>query len=128
MSYNISTFKLKELNNLLIPLKAFYKSARRGGNPESRKNDDGSITLSGCEGEGITGIMHGSYVMEDIFLKVTAIDIHGEGSGYFMREILEPALKESRGKLTASCVWEGGDSINKLIVEDGKVIWENIEI
>jgi len=56
------------------------------------------------------------------------IECTGEGSGSFMDYILEPALKQSKGVLRASCVWEGGDSINKLLVEDGEVDWIDIEI
>ncbi len=126
MAYDIDTFELKELDNLLIPLKAFYKSSKKDWHPESRNNEDGSITLSGCDGPEITG-WAGGWIKYPI-LRVTVIKIRGEGSGYFMKEIVEPALKESTGKLTASCVWAGGDSTSKLIVEDGKVTWENIEI
>jgi len=45
-----------------------------------------------------------------------------------MNEVLEPAFKDNTGKFIASCVWEGGDSINKLIVNGGAVSWEDIEI
>jgi hypothetical protein len=128
MSYNISTFNLKKLENLQIPLRAFYKSSRKDWHPESRKNNDGSITLSGCEGGGVTGMTADGGFPGNVILAVSDICICGEGSGYFMNEILEPALKESAGFLMASCVWEGGDSINNLIVENGNVKWEDIEI
>jgi len=45
-----------------------------------------------------------------------------------MNEILEPAFKDSKGLFVASLVWEGGDSINRLTVEDGNILWEDIEI
>jgi len=45
-----------------------------------------------------------------------------------MEWILEPALKDNTGRLEAVCVWEGGDTINKLIVDNGEVKWENIEL
>jgi hypothetical protein len=126
MSYNISVFKVKKLENLIIPLRAFYISPRKDWHPESRKHKDGLITLSGCDGEGVTGVMDGS--MGNIVLKVRDVHICGEGSGCFMREIFEPALEKSTGFLTASCIWEEGDSISKLIAENGDIRWENIEI
>jgi hypothetical protein len=54
--------------------------------------------------------------------------VEGEGSGTAMNWIIEPALTESTGELTASCIWEGGDSINQLILKNGVVSWRDIEI
>lgn len=122
MSYNIDTFKIKKLENLEIPLSAFFEHERSDWHPEKEFDENGKLTLNcGCEQE-ING-----YVDNNI-LKVESMDMYGEGSGTFVNWILEPALKKSKGVLEASCVWEGGDSINKLIVHDGILKWEDIDI
>ena len=61
-------------------------------------------------------------------LHVTDIQCSGEGSGTIMFHILAPALEKSTGELVAVCVWEGGDSIDRIIVKDGKVMREDIEL
>ena len=121
MSYNIDTFKLKKLQDLSFPVKALYKNPRTDWHPERVNNDDGTVTFINCETE-IKGT-----VKDDIFY-MESIKCSDEGSGIVMRDMLEPAFKESKGILVASCVWEGGDSINKLLVEDGCVDWVKIEI
>lgn len=101
MSYNISNFKVKRLENLSFPVNALYL------NP--RKNE-----------------IHG-YVKDGHFV-VTRIDCSGEDSGTVMMDMLEPAFIKSTGHLIALCVWEGGDSINRLEVHDGSISWTDIEI
>lgn len=121
MPYNIDTWKVKTLENLRIPVDAFYTHPRIDWHPDKEYNEDGILTLV-CMESHITG-----KVNENI-LEVSEIEISGEGSGTSMDWIVEPALKQSRGRLIASCVWEGGDSINRIIVEEGNVHWEDIEI
>ena len=111
MSYNIDSWKTKRLNNLTIPLEAFYRHARTDWHPSKPVVEDaetGAVTLkSGCEQE-IKGMLKGGV------LTITDFNMTGEGSGTFYHWILEPALKESRGELEAVLVWEGGDSIQRL--------------
>jgi hypothetical protein len=121
MSYNCDTFKVKKLENLKIPVKSLYKAAREDWHPDRVENDDGTVTFWNCE-----TTVKGS--VKDGILTVQEIDCCGEGSGVVMNDILEPAFEDSTGELIASCVWEGGDCINHLIVKDGKVKWEEIEI
>jgi len=121
MSYNISVFKIKKIENLEIPLLAFFEHERKDWHPIKKYNEEKLILECGCEQE-ITGIV------ENNILKIESMNMAGEGSGTFIDWILEPALKKSRGILEASCVWERGDSINKLIVNNGNVKWEKIEI
>ncbi len=121
MSYNIDTWKLKKLVNLAIPLESFFKSGETDWHPEKEYDKNGMLTLVFGESE-ITGRV------EDGILHVKEIDIGGEGSGSDMHEVIEPALEDSTGELIASCVWERGDSINQIIVKDGKVEWRDIEI
>jgi hypothetical protein len=37
MSYNIDTFRLKRLENLIIPVASFYKSEKKNWHPEQPK-------------------------------------------------------------------------------------------
>ena len=122
MSYNVDTFKVKKLSNLTIPLFAFFEHERSDWHPEKEYDENGKLTLRcGCE-QKITGSV------DNNILKVESIDMSGEGSGTFINWILESALKKSKGNLEAFCVWEGGDCINKLLVNDGTVNWEDIEL
>ncbi len=117
MSYNIDTFKVTTNNNLRIPVKSLFTHERKDWHPEQRFYEDRA------EFEILETTLSGS-IESDIFI-CDSIDCSGEGSGTAMRYILEPALKESTGELTVSCVWEGGDTINRLIVKDGNVRWED---
>lgn len=121
MSYNCDLFKVKKLENFKIPIASLYKSDRTDWHPDRKIKEDGTETFVILE-TTITGI-----VKNDI-LTVQSIDCSGEGSGAVMNYILEPAFQDSTGELIVSCVWEGGDSINRLIVKGGKVKWEEIEI
>ncbi len=121
MSYKIDTWKLKKLVNLAIPLESFFKSSRTDWHPEKAYDENGMLTL-----EFMSGTITGNIV--DGIVHIKDIKIYGEGSGNDLYETIEPALEDSTGELVASCVWEGGDSINQLIVKDGKVEWRDIEI
>jgi hypothetical protein len=122
MSYNIDTWKVKKLENLKIPLASFFTNPRTDWHPEKEYDENGILTLSLMEGTSVTGKVESGIVI------VSDIQCHGEGSGTSMNMILEPALKSSTGELIVSCVWEGGDSINQLIVKDGTVEWKDIAI
>lgn len=121
MSYNIDTFKTKKIENLIIPVASFFKHERSDWHPDKVINDDMSVTFHNMETE-ITG-----RIIDDD-LHVSSINCAGEGSGTIMNWILEPAFKDSSGTFIAACVWEGGDSINRIIVENGDVRWVNIEL
>ena len=121
MGYDINTFKVKKIENLKIPVASLFKHSRSDWHPDQQNNDDDSVTFSIIESE-FSGV-----IVEDIFI-CQSIDCSGEGSGTVMDWILEPALKDSTGELVASCVWEGGDTINQLIVKNGSVEWKDIEI
>lgn len=129
MSYNIDTWKTKKLENLEIPIKEFFTHVRKDFHPEITKgweqhtldcmefvptNIEEQIVLEAGEDE-IIGIE------KDGILKVLSINLVGCFSGVFYEQIFKPALLKSTGKLEAVTVWEGGDSILKLFVKDGKV-------
>jgi len=121
MSYNCTRWKTKLINNFKIPVASLYKHPRDDWHPDRINNDDGSVTLRIIESS-----LHG--IIEDDWFVVKSIDCSREGSGTAMNYILEPAFKDSVGELIASLIWEGGDSINKLTVKDGKVSWKNIDL
>ena len=122
MSYNIDTWKLKKLDYLRIPIQFLFPNRYKDWNPEIEIIEDGYIKLIFMETVEIDGREIGDV------LCVEKIEFYGEDSGTLMNLILEPALKNSTGELIASCVWEGGDTINQLRVKDGNVEWVDIEI
>jgi len=121
MSYNIDKWKTKKINNLRIPIQSFFTNSRKDWHPNKEYDENGLLTLTMFESE-----IKGKVI--DGILEISSINIEGEGSGTSIDWIIEPALKDSTGELIASCIWEGGDSINKLIVKDGVVKWEDIEL
>ena len=118
MSYNIDTFRVKKLENLKIKTeKISGRYVERQYNEETGLThffESETLCITGKESDGV--------------LSVQAISCCGEGSGNFANDVLEDALEGSTGTFVASCVWEGGDSINQLRVENGKVEWIDIEI
>lgn len=121
MSYNITEFKVKKLESLVIPVQSLFQSERTDWHPE-QKTLGGGLSRFSNEFLDIVG------TIKDGFLHCTSIDCVGEGSGTSMRLILEPALKNSEGEFIAVCVWEGGDSISRLVVQDGEVDWIQVEL
>jgi len=125
MSYNISTWKTKKLENVVIPLKAFFKHARyewHPKQPEIVNAETMEIEMEcGCE-QLIKG------VLKDGLIHVTEFEMYGEGSGTFKDWILDEALKQSTGELEAVLIWEGGDSISRLKVKNGIIEELDIEL
>src|SRR3990167_9682843 len=114
MSYNINTWRTKKLYRLTIPLVAFQSGIRGDWIPKveiSNKNDKWVARINLCEGGGIIGIL----TKDKIFVNVLSVRMCGERSGTSFNEVLLPALKKSVGELEAVLVWEGGDSITRLI-------------
>jgi len=121
MSYNIDTFMLKELSDIKFPLASLYKNPRKDLHLEMINNDDGTVTFTKM-GTKIDG-----KILDDNF-QMTGVSCYGEGSGTIMSKVIEPALKDSTGRLVAVCIWEGGDCIDRLEVNDGDIKWVNIEL
>lgn len=126
MSYNIDKWKTKKLENLVIPYSAFFKHARTDWHPKEPEvvnADTGEVRLGcGC-GQEILG-----FLKDGKFIVTKFETMSGEGSGTFYGWILRPALEESTGRLEAVLVWEGGDSIQRLQVNDGKIAESEIEL
>lgn len=125
MSYNITTWKTKKLENFIIPFKSLYISERTDWHPKQPKiinMETNEVSIScGC-GQKIKGIL------KDGNLHIKKIKMSGEGSGYFMDLIFEPSLKQSKGILEATLIWENGDSITSLSVIDGVLKEEDLDI
>lgn len=122
MSYNVDTWKTKELTDLRIPIASLFKHERKDWHLTRVNHNDGSVTFSDLGCINIHGTLDGDVVV------VSSIEASGEGSGRSLAWIIEPAMKHSTGKLIASRVWEGGDYIDRLIVVDGDVTSEEIEL
>jgi len=131
MSYNISSFRTKRLEQLSIPFAALTVLSQelvdRGWgshlSAEIRvKEKELAVYIDFVEGEGVVGVLSGTNVI------VREICLMGEASGTAYREILLPALKTSTGILEAVLIWEGGESITRLIVNDGEVIEQDVEL
>ena len=119
MSYNITNWKTKYVNKLIIPLKWL---GEREIDRFIYEGED-AILFYGSELDySITG------VIKDGEILVSDIDLWGESSGRIFHSTLIPALRESTGELEAVIVWEGGDEITRLTVKDGKVNEETIDL
>ncbi len=117
MSYNIDTWKTKSLDNFSIPM----KQIKQFPHTNIMMIDNGVVIDGPIEMFEIIG------TVEEGVLNVTSINFSGEGSGSIYEDFLN-MLKESKGLLIASQVWEGGDSITKITVRDGFVVESEIEI
>lgn len=115
MSYNPTLIKIIEIDALIIPLSSLAPEGSEWSSVVETSGTDGSTTY--LQGDILGGE----------FLQVNNFDCTGECSGSCMREVFEPAFRESTGKLVAVVVWEGGDSIQTLTVEGGKVSFEPYE-
>lgn len=122
MAHNINTFKLKKIEKLNIPIEEFFKHEREDFHPVKKawNGKENSIVLD-WSNEEIAGIL------KDGILNVTHINISGEFSGY-VYDFLIKALSKSTGKLEVVTIWEGGDSIEKLIFNDGIIEQIPIEL
>ena len=121
MSYNVTHWKTKELSDLQIPIASLFKHERTDLHPY-RKDLGNEVTKFSFGEVSITGVVNGNW------LHVTKIYGSGECSGSAMDFFLEPALADSRGRLVAARVWEGGEYLDLLTVIDGVVTKEPIEI
>lgn len=122
MSYDVDTWKVKKLKNLAIPVDGFFVHPRKDWHPEKSVQILDQVEYSCFDSISIVGTEKGG------MLYVSLIECSGEGSGTFLDWILEPALKHSTGELIVVRVWEGGDSIDKLIVKNGVLKTKKVEL
>lgn len=82
-----------------------------------------------CLGEStIRGWFINALNEKNDLLEVTDIDISGEFSGTFWEWIVKPALAKSTGQLDAVLVWEGGDRVEKIVVDNGEITETEIDL
>ncbi len=117
MSYNITTWKTLNISDFSIPLASLYAAEDKQNNahgPVVMDIDTMAVIISLGEGT-IVG------VLKDKRLHISKINFHGEGSGTIYHELLEPALKQSTGEMEVHLIWEGGDTIETLKINNGVI-------
>ena len=126
MSYNIDTFKLKKLH-LILPndfsIQSFEKEHRKLGFCD-RFEVNGSEWTFNDDGEGLS--MSGDIAKSGEFI-VRLLDCSGEFSGIDYETLLKPLVK-LYGAIHCVTVWEGGDSICDLKINEGKAVEKEIEL
>lgn len=111
MSYNISHWKTIELKEFVLP-----------ADIESITYVDPITAKFSC-GEG-----HCKGILSEGRLTVIAIGCWGEGSGTDFHFLAKEIFPRSRGRLVAWLVWEGGEDMTILIVQDGQVYQASVDI
>lgn len=124
MSYNVSNFSVKEISLKFPP--NFLDLIRLEGDWDYFKIELGLDKKWSCN-EGGEGLVMNGVIDDDGWYIVEELECYGEGSGNDY-SLLEAILKNSKGTLKAITTWEGGDSINKLIVEDGEITDTDLDI
>ena len=118
MSYNIDTWTTKTLKDFRIPI----LSMMGVDDLTARMEREGRVSVDGlAEGFELRGKLDGDVLVVD------HLEYWGEFSGSNWDALLA-IFKNSTGKLVAVQVWEGGDSITRLYVDDGKIREEKVEL
>ena len=82
MSYNIDHWTTEKIENIIVPLQAFFKHERTDWHPKPpiiTNEETGEVTLQcGCEQE-----MKG--ILKNGLLTITELHMVGDGSGTFFR-------------------------------------------
>lgn len=130
MAYNISRWETKELKDFRIPW-AFF-DARKQVHSECHVrtglNADLETTVRVADGSMSKGFELLGLLDIDDWIKVTGISNYGIWSGQTWDYDFWEMLAQSKGRLVAVQIWETGDSITRLTVEDGNVTEEQVEV
>lgn len=130
MSYNITDFRLKEVN-LVLPkgfdIQKFSKDATKYENEARGKIDVATNLKSWNYNENGEGLEMEGIITKESF-EVKHLSCRGEFSGNDYEELLKPLFEKFKGDLKASIVWEGGDSITRVTIKKGIVKEREIEI
>ncbi len=119
MSCNVTSFKIKKMHDLIIPLDALKCEKRPDWSAKAPVLLDPILSKVRIE-------MGGEQYIEGIIptssskVAVTNLSLRGEGSGSLLHYLFMDALKKSTGYLEAILVWETGE-IERLVVIDGAV-------
>lgn len=122
MSYNIDTWKMKELRDFRIAMTALCPIEDYLEEPRLNV-ETGILTFHGrSEGFELCGKQEGDTLI------VESIKNRGEASGTMQEYLVDQVFPHSTGYLCATLIWEGGDSVERLVVKDGVVTSEEIEL
>ena len=125
MSCNIDAWKTKKIEDLNIPMSAFYQHERKDYHPSQPiviNFETMEVVIKHCG----QGTMKG--ILKDGILNVSEFSgITSDGSNIFYK-ILKEALKESTGILQVRTTWEGDFDCIELNSINGVVTEKTIEI
>lgn len=132
MSYNITSFKMKHID-MTLPL-TFDFQEWLASQPESagvrwcRDDKDGvqanlarNTWILPLSGQEISGNIQGDKLV------VTRLECSSVGSGHIYSDIVLPLFKAFQGNLNAIVVWEGGDTVNRLTIDQGTAKEEEVD-
>ena len=119
MSYNVDNFIVKEIEGFEIPISDIEASWRLG--PEGVKSIEGVMKIPILDVEW--GEVHG--IVRDGVCHVVDVKYGMMGSGSRWGDFVK-MLEASSGYLRALVVWESGDRVEWVTVENGEVTREKI--
>jgi hypothetical protein len=122
MSHNISIWRTKKLVDLEVPLSAIHSAYNEENWLRVQLLPEDKVAIH-CRVEAFE--MEGKLI--DGTVLVSNLHCMGTGSGWFLDE-LKALLSQSSGELIASLVWECGNYLSRLVVVNGDVSEEPIEI
>jgi len=134
--YNVSCWKTKRLEDFCIPVSAFYAAIPKGtfvrglcSFPIIEDVRDCMVICIEAPGFRMCGKL---YEDEDdeYSLRVEEVEItaYGWDNGPTLDDVILPAFEESSGLLQAMLIWNGGDSIERLTVRDGRIMRDEVEL
>lgn len=118
MSYNVDNFDIKEMVGFTLPLPFLFELT-----DGYVRIKDGVYEFSEFDVEGMEII--GNPIHDEEKLVVTELSYYGTYSGTFWDSFID-LLKRSHGRLRARVTWEGGDSVEILTVQSGKIAREEV--
>jgi len=127
MSYNISTFKIKVLDGFKFDVNAIKKQAENfwpglDGDAIEISESNGTSSICFFGGPEIIGKLDGNW------LELEKMYFDGEWSGTLWREVILPSLAGCPGKLEVVLIWEGGDYMERVFVNDGEYTEEEVDL
>lgn len=118
MSYNITNWRTVELDHLILPIEALEDDLAKNHKDcviIREIGKDGLAKYYFCE-DGVVG----GRMLRNGMVSVHLVRCCGEHSGWAFEEVLVPLLSQSRGKLVADLVWEGGDRVERVTFINGE--------
>lgn len=119
MTYNVDNFKVKKIENFEIPLEDIEASWYFG--PEGMKSVEGVVKIPFLDVEWAE--IHG--IIADGVVKVVDIKYGMMSSGHRWGDFIK-MLESSSGYLRALVVWESGDRVEWITVDNGEITREEI--